>query len=261
MLLYSIFATLVANIAITSAADPPPPQPLLLSDAKKLLVPDYPKEERGWVQNSDGMYYISTNTHMPGITGAMIDWWFGYVTTTEQYIPWHPLDHVYSEWSGPHGNSTYINGNHLVYEKIGGELQKLRINFLTPAKYFGEGYKGLWKTANVSTAAVGTVSFWEGKGKGVAGFQVGHLCHLIHEEADGIRMRSRFWLGDVDGLPLDKETRSSIVPMNLVTGLVKHATEEMGYLKGFLADLYRKENKIGPKKRGEKVIKPWSHDF
>ena len=201
---------------------------------------------------------VVTHNVVPGVSGRMIDWWFGYVTTTEQYKRWHPLDHEYSEWAGPHGNSTYIGGNHLVYERIGGTLQQLRINFRSPAAYFGNDSPTAFKAANVSTAVVGRVGFWAGKGKGTSGMNVGHLMHLVHEEPDGVRMRSRFWLGDVEGLPLGKGIRSAVIPMNLVTGLVKHATEEMGYLKGFLPDLYRQENKIGPKKRGEPDVIPWS---
>jgi hypothetical protein len=183
----------------------------------------------------------------------MIDWWFGYVTTTEQYKMWHPLDHVYSEWNGPHGDSKYIGGNHLVYERIGGQLQYLRINFRDPSAYFGEDFKTLFKAANVTTAVVGRVGFWGGQGKGTAAVNVGHLIHLVHNEPDGVRMRSRFWLGDVEGFNL-----GSFVPMSLVTGLVKHATEEMGYLKDFLPGLYEKQTKIGPKRFGEQEVVPWS---
>src|SRR6202000_3582243 len=95
---------------------------------------------------------VVTHNVVPGVSGRMIDWWFGYVTTTEQYKRWHPLDHEYSEWAGPHGNSTYIGGNHLVYERIGGTLQQLRINFRSPAAYFGNDYPTAFKAANVSTA-------------------------------------------------------------------------------------------------------------
>lgn len=55
---------------------------------------------------------------------------------------------------------------------------------------------------------------------------VGHLIHLIMDEPDGVRMRSRFWLGDVDGIT-DPEIRRANVPENLAMGLLQHATEEM----------------------------------
>jgi hypothetical protein len=189
----------------------------------------------------------------------MIDWWFGYITTTEQYKLWHPIDHIYSEWAGPHGNSTYVGGNHLVYELIGGEEQKLRINFRSPAAYFGNDYQAKFRAANVSTAVCGRVGFWQGKGKGTSAQDVGHLIHLVHNEEGGVRMRSRFWLGDI-GISLPASLRSAFIPMKLVTGLVKHASEEMNYLHGFLPKLYQEQNIIGPKRRGEKEVISWTNE-
>jgi hypothetical protein len=137
---------------------------------------------------------------------------------------------------------------------IGGQQQKLRISFKDPSTYFGADYKARFKAANVSTAVVGRVGFWAGKGKGTTAMDVGHLMHLVHDEGDGVRMRSRFWLGDVAGIKL-----GGFVPKTLVTGLVKHATEEMGYLRTFLPEFYE-ERKRGPKKRSElyEDVVPWS---
>lgn len=233
-----------------ASVDPPGPAPLSLKDSVQLLTSAYAPEERGWAKTDDNLYYVATNTHMPGITGAMVDWWFGYVTTTEEYKRWHPIDHIYSEWSGPHGNSTYVGGNHLVYEMIGGQEQHLRINFKSPGDYFGDDYLDKFQTANVVTAVCGRVALWTGKGTPAWGLNIGHLIHLVHTVPDGVIMRSRFWLGDIEGLHA-----RFLVPINLVTGLVKHATEEMGYLKTFLADLYAKETAPGTHKR---EVVPWS---
>ena len=65
----------------------------------------------------------------------------------------------------------------------------------------------------------------------------GHLIHLIKSEPDGCRMRSRFWLGDVDGLPAPV---GDLLPPSLTQGLVKHATEEMAILAAKLPSLYQK---------------------
>jgi len=171
----------------------------------------------------------------------MIDWWFGYVTTTEQYIRWHPKDHVYSEWVGPHGNSRYIGGAHQVYEKIGGQLQYLRLSFKDPSEYFGPDYKAKFAAAKVETAVCGRVGMWAGKGTNTA-LEVGHVIHLVQKEGDGVRMRSRFWLGDIAGLPLPAAMKQMLVPKTLVEGLVTHSSEEMKILAGFLPDLYKKNN-------------------
>jgi hypothetical protein len=57
----------------------------------------------------------------------MVEWWPGFLETTEQYKWWHPLDHVWCEWKGERGTGRFIGGEHHVHEMIGGVLQKLRI--------------------------------------------------------------------------------------------------------------------------------------
>jgi hypothetical protein len=218
------------------------PAPLLLKDARSLLYTPYMPMEAGYALNSDGMYHVAASTYMKDVSGPMVDWWFGWVTNTTQYKLWHPKDHVSSEWSGPHGNGVYIGGHHLVREYIGGELQTLRISFKDPGVYFGQDWKQEFKANNYSTAICGTVGLWTGPG--ISAFQIGHLVHLVRNEFNGIRMRSRFWLGDISLLP-SKELRASVVPQAMVKGLVKHTTEEMAILGTILPDLYQKEREKG----------------
>jgi hypothetical protein len=113
------------------------------------------------------------------MSGILIWAWFGYTTTTEDYKGWHPKDHIYSEWSGPYGDSKYIGWHRLVYEMVGDQQQQLRISFLNPSTYFGADYKEQFKSANISTAVVGPVGFWAGKGFGTIGMDVGHLMHIM----------------------------------------------------------------------------------
>lgn len=72
-------------------------------------------------------------------------------------------------------------------------------------------------------------------------------------------MRSRFWLGDIDGLTEPKQ-RANSIPPDLAPGLTKHTAEEMGILGTFLADLYKRENAKGPKRRDAVEVVPWSVD-
>jgi hypothetical protein len=37
---------------------------------------------------------------MPKTTGRMVEWWLGWLRTTEQYTWWHPRDHVWCERDG-----------------------------------------------------------------------------------------------------------------------------------------------------------------
>ncbi|PVH79351.1 hypothetical protein DL98DRAFT_572544 [Cadophora sp. DSE1049] len=217
------------------------PFPLLLTDAKLLLKAPYPSVETGYAQTSDGMYHIAASTYMPNCTGEMIKWWFGWIHTTDQYKLWHPLDHVYSSWEGPRdNNSTYIGGHHLVHEYIGGHLAKLKISFLDPALYFGDDWEKEFEKEGYELAVCGRTANWNDE-TGEA-LRTGHLIHLIKKEKIGVRMRSRFWLGDIEGVT-DSEVRKNAVPGFLPEGLCRHATEEMAILASVLPGLYEKHAK------------------
>jgi hypothetical protein len=60
------------------------PAPLLLKDARTLLTNKYLPMEAGYALNTDGMWNVAGEAYMKDVTGPMIDWWFGYVTNTEQ---------------------------------------------------------------------------------------------------------------------------------------------------------------------------------
>ena len=221
------------------------PIPLRLSDAKLLLQHPYLALEAGHGLTTDNMVHVAASTYMPGVTAAMIDWWFGFIHNTEQYKLWHPRDHVFSDWEGPRENrSEYIGGHHLVHEFIGtGELKKLKISFRDPGVYFGVGWEGEFEKGGYGTAVCGRVGRWEEEKETEAGeygkkvVYTGHLIHLVKNEPDGCRMRSRFWLGDVEGLP---QAMGDKIPEEDATGLLKHATEEMAILAAKLPELYRK---------------------
>ncbi|OBT95954.1 hypothetical protein VE01_06026 [Pseudogymnoascus verrucosus] len=211
-------------------------KPLLLSDAKLLLNIPYLQHEAGYAVNAEGMHHIAACTYMPRCTGRMIDWWFGWIHDTAQYQLWHPNDHVFSDWEGPRdNNSTYIGGHHLVQEYIGGHLAKLKISFRDPAEYFGDSWKEDFAAAGYVTAVCGRVGNWTPETGEV--LYTGHLIHLIKEERIGCRMRSHFWLGDIEGV-IDPAQRAAGVPDFLPKGLCQHATEEMAILASILPELY-----------------------
>ncbi len=74
------------SISIPAKVDPTKhPSPLCLRDAPLLLSHPYLPMESGFSLNSDGMHHIAASTYMPQCSGAMIDWWFGWIHTTDQY--------------------------------------------------------------------------------------------------------------------------------------------------------------------------------
>ena len=205
-----------------------------LERARELLKPGYLDLESGYTRLPDGQLHVAVWTTMPGCKGSMVEWWFGYLRTTEQYRWWHPRDHVWCEWVGERGTGRFIGGTQHVHEYIGGELQKLKISFRDPAEYLDtSGFSGAGVTAAVC-ARVGPLE---------APVWVGHLIHVCRDTDYGCEMRSRFWLGDFDPPELapDRGSRVRLLPDRMGEGLLRHCHEEMTYLAGFLPALHAKE--------------------
>lgn len=225
-------------------------RPICLHEAPCLLEHEYLALEAGHGLTADNMYHIAASTYMPGVTVDMIHWWFGWLDNTEQYKLWHPRDHVFLKWDVPSQNdATYIGRHCRIDEYIGGVLASLVISFKSPADFFGPGWEEDFKSKGYGTAVcarVGRVavdddvgSRGQAKGKDFSGnvTYMGHLVHLIKNEPDGVRMRSRFWLGDVEGL---EQNVGDQIPDSLKAGLLKHCTEEMAILASKLPGLYAK---------------------
>src|SRR6266852_1066531 len=81
-----------------------------LSDANALLEPGYAPLESGYCRLEDGQLHVAAWTTMFGCKGRMVEWWFGFLRTTEQYKWWHPKDHVWCEWIGERGTGRFIGG-------------------------------------------------------------------------------------------------------------------------------------------------------
>jgi hypothetical protein len=205
-----------------------------LRDADLLLRPGYLGLESGWVRLPDGQLHVAVWTALPGCSGAMVEWWFGYLETTEQYRWWHPRDHIWCEWEGERGTGRFVGGTHRVHEVIGGELQKLSIHFREPAEYLDVSR---FREAGITAAVCARVGPLD------TPIQAGHLIHLCRDTPFGCEMRSRFWLGDLDPPEVapDRAARTQLFPDAMGEGLLRHGHEEMTYLAGFLPALHAKE--------------------
>jgi hypothetical protein len=210
-----------------------------LRDADALLGPGPLPLESGWMRLPDGQLHVACWTLLPGCTGAMVAWWFGYLETTEQYRWWHPRDHVWCEWVGERGTGRFVGGIHRVHEYIGGELQKLAIQFREPSEYLDTSR---FAEAGITAAVCARVGLLD------APVQAGHLIHLVRDTDQGCEMRSRFWLGDLDPAALapDRDARVRLFPDAFAGGLLRHCHEEMTYLAGFLPGLHAREAGAAP---------------
>jgi hypothetical protein len=188
----------------------------------------------------DASYLVAVRTTMPEVTADMLRWWFSdFMQTTEHYQWWHPEDHVWMEWENKKPGKI-IGASHLVHEFIGGELSKLRIQFVNPFEFFG--YDPNDEDTFVICARVGLLE---------EEINIAKMCHVVRNTLNGAEMRSRFWLGHV----AKREGNSTIYSLKGFIGntflirllvvneqsakdLGRHAEEEMKYLAALLPALY-----------------------
>ena len=66
-----------------------------LEEADRLLQAGYLELENGYTRLANGQIFAAILTKMPGVTGKMIDWWFGWhYLESQRYKLWHPRCHV-----------------------------------------------------------------------------------------------------------------------------------------------------------------------
>ena len=192
----------------------------------------------------DGSYLVAVRTPMPSVKADMVRWWFlNFLHTTEHYKWWHPNDHVWMDWENKMPGEI-IGASHLVHEYIGGELSKLRIQFVNPSEFFG--YNPNNEDTFVICARAGLID---------REINIAKMCHVVKNNENGSEMRSRFWLGHVSTrkdnhiVPslagfLGNMAISRIIALGKkdAEDLKLHAEEEMEFLARLLPSLFYKEN-------------------
>ena len=215
-------------------------------DANKTLV-----EQTGVYVNEvrrlpDASYLVAVRTPMPKVKADMVRWWFSdFLQTTEHYSWWHPKDHVWMDWENKKPGEN-IGSSHLVHEYIGGELSKLRIQFVNSAEFFG--YEVNDENTFVICARVGLLE---------ENINIAKMCHVVINTIDGAEMRTRFWLGHIAKREGNKTissiqgfigntalARLFVLDKQIAEDLKRHAKEEMKYLADLLPTLYESEKEV-----------------
>ena len=226
---------------------------LPLALAARLLEPGYLDLETGWCRHRDGSVHVAVLTRLPGVTAAMIDWWFGwYAAAPYRYRMWHPRDHVQAmvrgeaapRAGGPEG---YVGRSVYEWERIGGVDHALCLHYRSP-ETFGLD-PALFADALVGTAVCAEVALAD------LPTDVGHLVHVVRDTGDGCEVRTRLWLGDLhvrlppaldggavssalDAMANRRAVRALLAPRTLGRDLVVHISEQMNHLGRFLPSLY-----------------------
>ncbi|MFI0902486.1 DAPG hydrolase family protein [Streptomyces sioyaensis] len=235
-----------------------PPLCLDFNAAATLSDAGYHDLENGYSLFDDGSMHIATLTRMPGVSPAMLDWWFWWHTTeTQRYKLWYPRAHLYAEWAGVTVAPTtpyrerYLGGTSFVDEYVGNALGELAIRFVPPRR-FGFSDDGL--DPNEATAVCGVV------GLSRLPLDWGYLLHHVRRVKDGSEMRSRFWMGGTyvaarGGAPLTDELDAAAQSLRKLgaeqaRAMVVHCSREMNHLAAFLPDIFdeftRKESADQP---------------
>lgn len=223
-----------------------------ISEANQLLEPGYLALENGYTRLENGQIFVATLTKMPGVSGKMIDWWFGWhYLESQRYKLWHPRCHIanraekmISDDPELSDREKYLNNPNFVTEYIGSNLQEIIISFSEPSNFFDVSR---FQQAGISTAICGTVGFQR------LPLDFGILIHLIRETEDGCEMRSRFWLGKaairgvstngvLNRIAGSKFVSRHAVPLKMAREMVVHCSMEMNHLASFLPDLYSDYN-------------------
>lgn len=223
-----------------------------LDEADRLLDPTPMPLELGYERLDDGVLHVAARTDMHGVTGEQFEWWFRSRPATREYIWWHPVDHVFSDWEG--GTSdTHVGSEHIVTEKFTGlPAQDLKIQFRDNSEFFTPAkYAAAREAGSITASVCGRVSnSWDGP-RGAGGELIGgRLLHTGRDTSWGLALRSQFFLGqDLPGLGLSPAQVEEEVPTEFGIALLQHCYNEFTYLSRFLPSLFAGENR-------DKVLPP-----
>lgn len=226
--------------------------------ASVLSQPGYRKMETGYTELDDGKVMVSVLTHMPGVTGEMWDWWFGWHgCDTSRYKLWHPNAHYYSALGEDRRSDRtltdrqrYIDNVSYVDEYLGEKRSDLTVRFIDPSRL---GFEPSKPGSTVIVARGGSTSL---------PVSIAWLVHQVRATEDGAEMRSRFIFNDFQLLDLPPESVSSAQGKALAAlpeleragfqvppeahqqlrvigpDMLYHCASEMNHLASFLPQLY-----------------------
>lgn len=216
--------------------------------ADLLVEPGYLPLENGTTKLHSGEIFVAVLTKMPGITGAMFEWWMGWHYMEHQrYKLWHPRAHIANGTREMKGDDPELSDRekymttHFVTEYIGNIKQDITITFSDPGDTFSN--TRAFAENGITATICGKVGLRR------APITIGRLIHQIREVEGGSEMRSRFWLAkpEIKGLRKDSLLGklvgsdfvvNRIVDSDLGRDMLVHCGMEMNHLASFLPDLH-----------------------
>lgn len=214
-----------------------------------LLNPGYLEVEIGWCNLPNGAGFIANRSLYPGVTAAMIDWWFAWHPLEDlRYRIWYPPQHGGIHLS-PEGRKRILDETipiaernwgvvHHVTENCDCGMENITISFMSPEAF---GFDlARFRQPQVATFAGGagwavTVDKTDASITAPA-----LMCHIFRDTPDGLEHRTRFWLGYrmSNGVPECTLPPGIKVPTVAIQGLARHNVREFTRFKSFLPRIY-----------------------
>lgn len=219
-----------------------------LDEAGKLLQPGYLPLENGVTKLASGKYLVACLTKMPGVTGAMFEWWMGWhYMEPQRYKLWHPQAHLDNGTAEMAGDDPALSDRekyqttHFVHEYMGNDAAEVTITFSPATEYFPDVENPYSDT--VTALVCGRIALRK------PDLTIGHVIHQIRQVEGGAEMRSRFWLGRPAFTAYgERDIRNRVVGSRVVSNLATpsgfardvlvHCGMEMNHLASFLPALY-----------------------
>lgn len=204
--------------------------------------------ENGTTKLASGEIFVAVLTRMPGVTGAMFEWWMGWHYMEHQrYKLWHPRAHLANGTKEMNGDDPDLSDRekymttHYVTEYVGRTKQEITISFSDPTNFFSD--TSAFAQNGITATVCGSVGLQR------APVRIGRLIHQIREIEGGSEMRSRFWLAKPELRGVGRESLlgrfvssdfvvNRLVDQDLGRDMLVHCGMEMNHLASFLPALY-----------------------
>lgn len=200
---------------------------LVRAELAQLLESDGLPMEAGYRTLEDGMRMVASIHHVPGVNGAMIEWWLRRHKTDDEFRMWHPKEHLHWEWDAKQNAG-------IAHHLIDGNLEKTKGQARQASDYF-DTQRFAERGISAAICARGGPADAEGWG--------GHVVHLCRDTDYGCEVRTRLFIGDFDPAPsaLMRSLMLRFVSDERARWLMRHQAEEYVYLAGFLPALHARE--------------------
>ncbi len=224
-----------------------PAKALKPENINDLLNPGYHEVETGYCIMPDGTGYAAINNVFPGSTVEMHNWWFAWHALEDiRYMLWFNKGHFGIRISDADRAKIldpdvpmvkkYQGMQHHVVEDVGGGVEDIEINFLTPEEMGFDMER--FKAPAVATI-VGANGFSQARAGGPKAPAI--MLHFAREIPGGIEFRTRFWMGwhMINGKPVKLLPDGIRIPIQAPMGLAFHNVEEYSNLAAFLPEIYK----------------------